>query len=164
VETADPKNAATAERLREIKAELAGVREAIRDLSRAVEKPEHAGEVLGRLRERLETPRTGASRGAGTPAEAAASPTGGEPGLRRGADDPTQAAPEAAGGRSRAAAGAAPAPDRQEDRRLASYLVTGSFHSVHPLRQERRVLRNKAILMIVFLLILLFLIIRAIAY
>jgi hypothetical protein len=42
------------------------------------------------------------------------------------------------------------------DRRFASYFVTGSLQSVRPLRTERRIQRNKAIIMVVFALILLY--------
>jgi len=33
------------------------------------------------------------------------------------------------------------------DQRFVNYFVTGGLHSVRPLRQERRIQRNKAILM-----------------
>lgn len=43
------------------------------------------------------------------------------------------------------------------DPRFANYFVTGSLHSVRPLRQERRVQRNKAIFMLIVAIALLFL-------
>lgn len=47
-------------------------------------------------------------------------------------------------------------PRVMPDRRFASYFVTGSLQSVRPLRTERRIQRNKAIIMVIFAVILLY--------
>jgi hypothetical protein len=47
-------------------------------------------------------------------------------------------------------------PRLTPDRRFASYFVTGSLQSVRPLRTERRIQRNKAIIMVIFAIILLY--------
>ena len=54
----------------------------------------------------------------------------------------------------------AAAPDRERgrvggDRRFASYFVSGNMDSIRPLRQERSVQRNKAIAMLVFVVLVL---------
>lgn len=47
-------------------------------------------------------------------------------------------------------------PKMTRDRRFASYFVTGSLQSVRPLRTERRMQRNRAIIMTIIALFLLF--------
>lgn len=42
------------------------------------------------------------------------------------------------------------------DQKFASYFVTGGLHSVRPLRQERRLQRNKAIFMLIVAILLLY--------
>jgi hypothetical protein len=42
------------------------------------------------------------------------------------------------------------------DSRFANYFVTGSLHSIQPLRQERRLQRNKALVMLFFAMVLLY--------
>jgi hypothetical protein len=50
----------------------------------------------------------------------------------------------------------APVPREGPDGRFAKYFVTGSLQSSRPLRQERRVQRNKAIVMTILALVLLY--------
>jgi len=55
-------------------------------------------------------------------------------------------------------AGRKPVTDRDQitrDGRFATYLMSRDFHQVRPLRYERHVQRNKAIAMVVFVLLLL---------
>jgi hypothetical protein len=47
-------------------------------------------------------------------------------------------------------------PPGGTDPRFAQYFVTGSLHSIQPLRQERRVQRNKALIMLFFAIVLLY--------
>lgn len=48
------------------------------------------------------------------------------------------------------------APKTPSDQRFANYFVTGGLHSVRPLRQERRVQRNKAIVMVIIAALVLY--------
>lgn len=47
-------------------------------------------------------------------------------------------------------------PKPSADQRFAQYFVTGGLHSVRPLRQERKVQRNKAILMAIIAALVLY--------
>lgn len=47
-------------------------------------------------------------------------------------------------------------PKKLPDQRFQTYFGTGSLHSVRPLRQERRVQRNKAIVMLILAVLLLY--------
>ena len=47
-------------------------------------------------------------------------------------------------------------PKTGQDKRFANYFVTGGLHSVRPLRQEKRVQRNKAIMMLIIAVLLLY--------
>lgn len=47
-------------------------------------------------------------------------------------------------------------PKPMPDQRFQTYFGTGSLHSVRPLRQERRVQRNKAIIMLILALFILY--------
>lgn len=49
-----------------------------------------------------------------------------------------------------------PLPKAGPDQKFASYFVTGGLHSVRPLRQEKRVQRNKAIFMLIVAILLLY--------
>jgi hypothetical protein len=49
-----------------------------------------------------------------------------------------------------------PAPKPVPDQRFATYFGTGSLHSVRPLRQERRVQRNKAVVMLILATLILY--------
>lgn len=47
-------------------------------------------------------------------------------------------------------------PKPVPDQRFATYFGTGSLHSVRPLRQERRVQRNKAVVMLILAALILY--------
>ncbi len=49
-----------------------------------------------------------------------------------------------------------PLPKPVPDQRFATYFGTGSLHSVRPLRQERRVQRNKAVVMLILAALILY--------
>jgi hypothetical protein len=49
-----------------------------------------------------------------------------------------------------------PLPKTVPDQRFATYFGTGSLHSVRPLRQERRVQRNKAVVMLILAALILY--------
>ena len=129
----DRKNKRLTERVQKLKSELEQVEDGIRLLNKAVAKQD--AEVLSRFRVSPGPSPAASDRSAQRLVSAAAaapeSPNGG-------------AAADAAGSRA------------GMDPRLASYLMTGSFHSVHPLRQERRIQRNKAIVMVVIAGLLLY--------
>ena len=74
---------------------------------------------------------------------------------RGAARGPVSAMGGAGGGDSVRAGRRAAAQSTRCDARLADYLST-SFRSTRPLRRERRVQRNKAIVMSVFVLVILF--------
>ena len=46
------------------------------------------------------------------------------------------------------------------DERFASYFITGSFHGIKPLRHEQRIIRNRAILIGIVILLMLFWVVR----
>ena len=137
------------DKLRELERELSTVDQEIRVLSKAVSKPEEAAELL-RQRD-WQGPSGVGTPGAGT--RLTSRPAGP---ATNGTQSP---APPVGQGVLPGLAPREPQPP-QRDQRLASYLVTGSFHSVHPLRQEKRVQRNKAIVMALFALVLLIWVIR----
>lgn len=49
-----------------------------------------------------------------------------------------------------------PLPKAVPDQRFATYFGSGSLHSVRPLRQERRVQRNKAVVMLILAALILY--------
>lgn len=51
-----------------------------------------------------------------------------------------------------------PLPKAAPDQRFATYFGSGSLHSVRPLRQERRVQRNKAVFMLILAAAILYLV------
>jgi len=51
-----------------------------------------------------------------------------------------------------------PLPKALPDQRFATYFGSGSLHSVRPLRQERRVQRNKAVFMLILAAAILYLV------
>lgn len=150
-----PKNQRLQERLQSLQQELSRVEGSIHTLAKAVDNPDRE-EALRRLRQfsdQAERPRE-------TPPESrpqssapnrlvpradlfekplAVPPQSGAPGETGGAEEYDGMPPR-------------PGPDQ----RFAQYFVTGGLHSVRPLRQERRVQRNKAILMVVIALIVLY--------
>ena len=132
-------------RIAELQRELEQVESNIEQLDQAVNTPDRESAVrrLRRIAERQEIRADEPPRGPPKPEPSqafapAASPPEGTPvaGPGEGMD----------AGSSRVAA----------DRRFASYFVTGSLQSVRPLRPERRIQRNKAIIMVIFAAILLY--------
>ena len=137
------------QRIAEIERELGRVDGTIDDLSKAVRRPDDRA-AARRLQELAEAqPRAGAPASPGTPP--VAPPPGGGllPGME--ARPPARPTPDGTGDGA--------LPKLAPDKRFASYFVTGSLHSVRPLRQERRVQRNKAIMMTIFAVIVLFMVI-----
>ena len=139
------KNPRLKARVEELDRELARMDAEIRAISRATEHPDresalrrlqHLAAEQGRARD-LQTSRA-AGRVEGLPDRNETA----EPRL---AEPQGLAAPEVV-------------PRGGPDPRFANYFVTGSLHSVRPLRQERRVQRNKAIFMLVVAIALLFLV------
>ena len=55
-----------------------------------------------------------------------------------------------------------PLPKASPDAKFATYFGTGSLHSVRPLRQERRVQRNKAVVMMILAVVILYGVIKMI--
>ena len=122
--------------------ELKRVKADLGYLSRALEDPE-AEVDLSRLRSRREeSVRRGTEPARTRPAAPVAEDGDTGDGPRRG----SPGSPDAPRVRR------VPAPDERE--RLADYL-SSSFEPVRPLRHERRVQRNKAIVMLVFALLVL---------
>ena len=60
------------------------------------------------------------------------------------------------------ATGMAAMPKVTPDQRFATYFGSGNLHSVRPLRQERRVQRNKALFMVCIAVLLIFWVIKMI--
>ncbi len=127
-----PKNAKLQERIAALQRELARVEGTIEELDHAVQTPDRESAVA-RLRELTAPPREAAPP---KPSPSQAAPVRDEP--------PTAEELEAG------------LPKIARDRRFASYFVTGSLQSVRPLRTERRLQRNKAILMVIIAAVLLY--------
>jgi hypothetical protein len=142
-------NAGLKQRLASIKKQISSVETDIRDLSKAVKRPDRA-DALNRIRavsEQQERELAEASAQAAAAPAVASRPT------------PQAAVSEAPPAATRAAAGR-PLSSEGKDQRFASYFTAGSLHSVQPLRQERRILRNRAIVMVIVAAALLYLVIH----
>lgn len=136
-----PKNPRLRERLQSLERELSQVERSIDQLDRAVRTPdrEAALERLKVLTERkVEEP---------APPKRAAAPLPASP--RKVAEPESEPVPGPDDLEEEA-------PRADADRRFASYFVTGSLHSVRPLRTERRIQRNKALVMMVVAAVLLY--------
>ena len=116
----------------------------IRDLNRAVSHPERQS-AIRRLRQVDESLRRREEAALEAP-----QPVGD---ARPDVSDQTAAAAPGVGA---ADSGDLQAPRMSPDQRFASYFVTGSLHSVRPLRTERRIQRNKALLMLFFAALVLY--------
>jgi len=131
-----PVNPRLQEKLNALQRELTRVETDIKGISRAVEAPD-PDEAMRRLR-RVST---------------TALPPGAAPAARTGYFE----APKPPTGVTLAPAeGEAGLPKPVADQRFATYFGSGSLHSVRPLRQERRVQRNKAIVMLILAALLLY--------
>lgn len=136
------RNSVLRKRLKDIEREISAVNRGVKTLSRNMEKAE--GGVVSSppaYPPRQFEPRAPTAGASPAPAEAA--PAGGDlfpPGGN--------------------AAGSAPVLfshpaelQRQKDRRFANYFASSNMDAIRPLRQERNVQRNKAILMVVVLIL-----------
>jgi len=144
MDRSERKNARLKEKLEAIRKEMGRVEGNIHDLNRAVSNPDRQS-AIRRLRQveedlqrreeaaAVELKRSAAAPSSISPQEPASPPDGG------GSDT-----------------GDPQAPRMTPDQRFASYFVTGSLHSVRPLRTERRTQRNKAIFMLVLAILVLY--------
>lgn len=137
MQRSERKNSRLRARVEELSHELARVEDEMRSLSRATRHPdrETAARRLRQVAEEQEKARTTPVARAPAPPEPVAQVVAAE------AEVP---------------AGGEPGPKNMPDPRFANYFVTGGLHSVRPLRQERRVQRNRAILMLLLAIFLLY--------
>lgn len=148
MQRADRKNPRLKARVDALARELARTDDEIRSLSRAVSHPDR--ETAMRRLKRL------------ADEQAQVRDVPGLRGATRPEDLPRDVVPAAAPSREPAAAepqgaGSADAfPKPPSDSRFAKYFVTGSLHTARPLRQERRVQRNKAIIMTIVAIAILY--------
>ena len=164
------KNPQLQQRLQDLEKELAAVDGDIRRLSKAVRNPDSAA-ALKQLSEMQNRP----PRSGGSPAADAGRPPGSPAVKPPGWAPPPgelfrSAAPSSRQEIAEAVTPVRPGPatvparpgatEQEETRRFANYFTSGSFHSVQPLRQEKRIQRNRAILMVVIALVALILLIR----
>lgn len=141
------KNQRLQERLSAIQHELSRVEGDIRTVSKAVEDPDRE-KALRRLKQlSVEAEREAALEARVVQA--------GEPPAARA--EFLEKEPPAGGLAGENGAGRdVLVPKPPVDQRFAQYFVTGGLHSVRPLRQERRVQRNKAIIMAVIAAVVLY--------
>ncbi len=144
-------------RLKELEKEASLVKGDIKTLSKAIKKPD-GSDVLSRLR-------SGRAPAAAIPAPMRRDPAAGATVARPAAphDDAPLAPPAPASMPEKLASllpPMHPAPETElknksviKDERFASYFSSGSFMEARPLRQEKNVQRNKAIFMIVLVII-----------
>jgi hypothetical protein len=138
-------NSKLQQRIRELQREIEQVESGIQGISRAVEigDPEKAVRRLTRLEAKLGE--SAAVTATDRPRPAQSAPVAKPEALRR-LQSPREALPEEELSIPKAAPG----------ERFANYFASGSLHSVRPLRQERRVQRNKAIVMLILALLVLY--------
>jgi hypothetical protein len=134
MDRSEQKNARLKERLDRLRREIGVVEKDIHDLHRAVQHPERQS-AMRRLSKMTESRES-------RPAQTSVPPA-----------QPPQTGPEFAGGQVLDEEGV---PKMSPDQRFASYFVTGSLHSVRPLRTERRIQRNKAIVMVIVAIVLVY--------
>ena len=145
------KNSRLKARVEALSRELSRVEDEMQALSKAARHPdrEAAARRLRRVAEEQEKART--VQDVRPPGE-----TG--PTERSGAAGPEiREMPDAGGG---APGGGVPVSKGIPDPRFANYFVTGGLHSVRPLRQERRVQRTRAVIMLGVAIILLYGVLR----
>ncbi len=131
-------------RLRELEEEERALQQHLKEMSRKVRKIESvAGESV--------FPR-------GEPRLASTVPRPGAPAAPAAVPDPVPAEPEL---RPAAAPGMAPRnPGPRETERFANYFASGSFGRARPMGREKRLMRNKAIFMLVVVALVAFLFYR----
>lgn len=146
------KNQRLQERMEAIRKEMSRVEEDIRVVSRAVNQPEQE-KSLRRLRQLSADQNR--LRDGGAEAGAVKSSGPGESLADKPSVSPLAGAMP--GGIESAGGAHDPLiPKPVADQRFANYFVTGGLHSVRPLRQERRIQRNKAILMAIIAVLVLY--------
>ena len=139
-----PRNAKLQERIVALQRELARVEGTIEELDSAVRSPDRES-AAARLRGLTEPPREPAPpRSPARPSPVVAPPVAPPPAAVGSVESLTTEELEAS------------LPKMTGDRRFASYFVTGSLQSVRPLRTERRMQRNRAIIMTIIAIFLLF--------
>ncbi|MEI6168649.1 MAG: hypothetical protein WCS52_15815 [bacterium] len=127
------KNPRLQEKLESLQREIARVEHDIKGISHAIESPD-PDRAIRRLRKVV---------GEIPPVEVAARPVPSEPAPAGGGEK--NVPPAAMQGANEPLNIPRPVPDQ----RFQTYFGTGSLHSVRPLRQERQVQRNKAIIMLI---------------
>jgi hypothetical protein len=143
------KNPRLKARVEELDRELSRMNAEIRAISRAAEHPDRESAVRRLQSLALDRGRSREKQGNGVASRTEGLADGDE------TSDLRPAAPQGAGGQG-GAAPESPTACGGADPRFANYFVTGSLHSVRPLRQERRVQRNKALLMLFIALLLMY--------
>lgn len=128
------------EKLESLQREIARVEKDIKGISTAIESPD-PDRVIRRLRKVV---------GEIPPADQGDWPVVEEPARAGRMDKPALTSP------LREMPEEMVIPKPQPDQRFQTYFGTGSLHSVRPLRQERRVQRNKAIVMLILAILLLY--------
>ncbi len=146
------KNQRLQERLHSLNREMSRVETTLQTLSTAVENPDRE-EALQKIRQQL-------SKRTGRPRSASDEESGnGRLVPREDLFEKASAAPNTTAegpDEENMTDGGGVAPRSDPDQRFAQYFVTGGLQSVRPLRQERRVQRNKAIVMVVIAMIVLY--------
>lgn len=140
-------NSRLQQRIQELQREISQVESGIKGISRAVEigDPEKAVRRLSKLEAKLEETATAAPAPdrARIPPSAPLEP----PEIARRPAPPRDVLPEEE---------EVPLPKAATGERFANYFASGSLHSIRPLRQERRVQRNKAIIMLILAVLVLY--------
>jgi hypothetical protein len=127
------KNPRLQEKLESLQREIARVEQDIKGISHAIESPDpdrairRLRKVVGEMPSVEVDPRTVPPE----PAPAGGGEKNAPPAAMQGANEPLTI------------------PRPVPDQRFQTYFGTGSLHSVRPLRQERQVQRNKAIIMLI---------------
>jgi len=134
------KNPRLQEKLESLQREIARVEKDIKGISHAIDSPD-PDQVIRRLRK---------VAGEIPPVDVDVRHPGQEPPRMAMAENRGESLPEP--GVNEDMAIPRPVPDQ----RFQTYFGTGSLHSVRPLRQERRVQRNKAIIMLILAVLLLY--------
>jgi hypothetical protein len=134
------KNPRLQEKLEALQREIARVERDIKGISHAIESPD-PDQAIRRLRKVV---------GEIPPVDVTPRPPVEAPPRMSGGEKPVIDASAQMGG------GDMVIPKPVPDQRFQTYFGTGSLHSVRPLRQERRVQRNKAIIMLILAAMLLY--------
>jgi len=134
------KNPRLQEKLESLQREIARVEHDIKGISHAIESPD-PDRAIRRLRKIV---------GEIPPVDVAAWPAAQEPPRMGNAEKPVAVSPVQGMSEEMVI------PRTVPDQRFQTYFGSGSLHSVRPLRQERRVQRNKAIIMLILAALILY--------